>query len=298
MKKELSILIPVFNHDCTALVDGLVRQASALVEVGVQVEIIIAEDGSTDTEVLRSNSVLASRPYCRYIVRSENVGRSAIRNYLTREARYEWLLFQDCDMTVVSDQFLSRYVESDEGDVVYGGYVVGQGEKSCLRYLYEKACESQHTATERRKRPFQHFHTSNFLVRRSVMTAHPFDERFRYYGYEDVFFGKQLRQAGITIAHADNPAGFCTFEDNPHFVSKTEEGLRTLYEFRRDLMGYSQMLTFVDGIHLGIVRWMIRTWHRLFGGLERRWLCGRHPNLRIFKLYKLGYYLQLENLKS
>ena len=297
MKKELSILIPVFNHDCTALVDSLVSQASALAEAGVQVEIIIAEDGSTDEEALRSNSMLASKPHCRYIVCSENVGRSAIRNFLAREARYEWLLFQDGDMTVVSDQFLRRYVENDEGDVVYGGYVVGQGERSCLRYRYEKACEPQHTAEERRKRPFQHFHTSNFLVRRSVMTAHPFDERFRHYGYEDVFFGKQLRQAGIAIAHADNPAGFCSFEDNASFVAKTEEGLRTLHEFRDDLTGYSQMLTFVDGIHLGIVRWLIRTWHRLFGGLERRWLCSSHPSLRVFSIYKLGYFLKMTSDK-
>ena len=293
MKKELSILIPVFNHDCTMLADALVTQASALADIGVPVEIILAEDGSTDTSSLRANSVLASRPYCRYIIRSENVGRSAIRNFLAREARYQWLLFLDCDMTILDDRFVSRYLENDEGDVVYGGYVVGQGDRSCLRYLYEKACASQHTAAERRKRPFQHFHTSNFLVSREVMTAHPFDERFRHYGYEDIFFGKQLRRAGIAIAHADNPAGFCTFEDNAHFIDKTEEGLRTLHKFRHDLAGYSQLLTFVDGIHLGIVRWLIRMWHRLFGGMERRWLCGRHPSLRIFKLYKIGYYMKL-----
>jgi len=218
----------------------------------------------------------------------------AMRNFLANEAQYEWLLFMDCDMTIVSTRFLQNYLEADEAaSVVYGGYVVGQGDRSCLRYLYERQCEPQHRAEERRKRPFLHFHTCNFLVRRDVMLAHPFDERFRHYGYEDVFFGKQLRKAGITVTHLDNPAGFCTFEDNPHFVSKTEEGLRTLYTFRSELRGYSQLLTFTEGIHLSVVRFAILLWHRLFGTLERRNLCGSHPSLRLFKIYKLGYYMTL-----
>jgi len=108
-----------------------------------------------------------------------------------------------------------------------------------------------------------------------------------------VLWGKQLRRAGIKIDHLDNPAGFFTFEDNAHFVAKTEEGLRTLYKFRNDLRGYSQLITFVENIHLPPVRWAICLWHKLFGPLERRNLCGKRPNLKVFALYKLGYYLSL-----
>ena len=100
---------------------------------------------------------------------------------------------------------------------------------------------------------------------------------------------------GICLGRKRNPTGFFTFEDNPHFVAKTEEGLRTLHEFQADLRGYSQMLTFVDGIHIAPVKWVIRLWHRLFGRLERRRLCGDHPSLRTFKLYKLGYFLSLKS---
>jgi hypothetical protein len=150
-----------------------------------------------------------------------------------------------------------------------------------------------HTAEERRKRPFMHFHTCNFLISKSLMQQYPFDERFHHYGYEDVLYGKRLRQAGIRIVHPDNPAGFFDYEDNAHFVSKTEEGLRTLHEFRSDLRGYSQMLTFVDGIHISAVKSVIRLWHRLFGTWERRNLCSEKPSLRLFKLYKLGYFLTL-----
>ena len=295
MKKELSILIPAYNYSCVQMVKDLCAQAEGLRGEGVACEIIVAEDGSTDAEALAANAEIASMPHCRYLRRSENVGRAAIRNVLAQEAQYAWLLFLDGDMAIPSERFLRNWVEADVEQVGYGGYVVGKGEPSNLRYIYEKQCEPMHRAEERKKRPYQHFHTCNFLISREVMMNHPFDERFRHYGYEDVLFGKQLRKDNVKIAHVENPAGFYDFEDNEHFVSKTEEGLRTLHAFRSDLRGYSQMLTFVDGIHLGIVRWFFRCWHRLFGGMERRNLCGKKPSLRVFKLYKVGYFLRIKN---
>ena len=89
--------------------------------------------------------------------------------------------------------------------------------------------------------------------------------------------------------------GFLTFEPNDQFLRKTEEALDTLNDFRDDLRGYSQMLTLTEGIHIGFVKSLIRLWHRLFGTIERRNLCGRHPNLTVFKLYKIGYYLTIKN---
>lgn len=291
MKKELSILIPVYNGDCRQQVSELARQAQAV--EGLDYEIIVADDGSTDAASVERCREVEQLPHCRFIARQENVGRAAIRNFLAREAKSQWLLFMDCDMAIPNDGFLRRYLEDDFAQIAYGGYQIGNGENSNLRYLYEKKNLPQHSVEQRRKRPFMHFHTCNFVVQREVILAHPFDERFRHYGYEDVLWGKQLRRAGIKIDHLDNPAGFFTFEDNAHFVAKTEEGLRTLYKFRNDLRGYSQLITFVENIHLPPVRWAICLWHRLLGPLERRNLCGKHPNLKVFALYKLGYYLSL-----
>ena len=291
MKQELSILIPVFNGNCTEMVKRLHQQAEAI--SGLNYEIIVADDGSTDKGMIESNRSIETLSHCLYIIRGENVGRAIIRNFLARQARYEWLLFLDCDMTIGSSSFLQRYLETEATEVVYGGYSVGEGTPSCLRYIYEKEAEPRHTAGERRQHPYRDFHSSNFLIRRTLMLAHPFDERFHHYGYEDVLLGKQLRKAGVSIEHIDNPVGFDSFEDNPHFVSKTEEGLRTLHEFRNDLRGYNGLLTLVEGIHIGLVKDVVRLWHRLFGSLERRMLCGNRPSLTVFKIYKLGYYLSL-----
>ena len=291
-KKSLSILIPTYNSDCTELATALYHQAEAIKDLDY--ELLIADDGSTNRSFTEANKQLEALPRCRFFERRQNTGRAAIRNFLAQKASYSWLLFLDSHMRVTNPQFIETYLQCD-GLVVYGGYVVGNGDSSNLRYLYEKACEPEHRPEVRRTRPFQHFHTGNFLVRRDVMLAHPFDERFRYYGYEDVLFGKAIKQAGLTVTHLDNPAGFFSFEANPAFVGKTEEGLRTLHQFRHDLQGYSRMITVTQNIHLGLVKAMLRLWHRLFGRLERRNLCGRHPNLTIFKLYKLGYYLSIKN---
>ena len=119
--------------------------------------------------------------------------------------------------------------------------------------------------------------------------------RITYFSQEEgLDIAKKLRQHKIPILHIDNPLGFCTFESNADFVAKTEEGLRTLHQFRDDLRGYSRLLTFVSGIHLPVVLSVIRLLHRLFWAAERRNLCGNNPSLTVFKYYRLGYFLTLK----
>ena len=294
----LSILIPTYNDLCINLVDALRQQAE---QAGIVYEILVGDDGSTDTEVVGKNQQIDAWPHCHYLRRAENIGRAAIRNFLAQTAQFDYLLFIDSDMTLVRPDYLSKYVSMEGADVVDGGVAIGgdaNALKDNLRYRYEKAAEQEHTVERRQQNPYHDFHTANFLIRRDLMLTHPFDERFRYYGYEDVLFGKQLRADHITITHIDNPMGFCTFESNPDFIAKTEEGLRTLSQFRHELRGYSRILTFVEGIHIPLILWIYRLFHRLFGGLIRRNLCSAHPNLRLFSLYKLGYFLNfLESSK-
>ena len=274
---SLSILIPTFNDPCVALVTALHQQAESL---AVDYEVIVADDGSTDADVVADNRRVNELPHCRMIESPHNQGRAAIRNLLAQEACHEWLLFIDSDMQVCRPDYLQHYLTAcQEADVVDG------------RSLYEKVSEQQHVVERRRQSPYQDFHTANFLIRRSLMLAHPFDLRFRRYGYEDVLLGKQLEQDGIAILHVDNPLLFGTFETNAAFVSKTEEGLRTLYHFRRDLQGYSRML--VHARRLAPIAPIVRLWHRIFAKVERRHLTGQRPTLFVFHLYRLGYFLTL-----
>ena len=292
--QALSVLIPTYNHRCDTLVEQLLPLLNT---AAIIYEVIVADDGSTDQSVIASNKRIDSLPGCRYIRREENTGRAAIRNFLAQTARYTSLLFLDSDMTIVNHHFITRYLSCADDPVVNGGVSIDNEPSDQngrnLRYLYESAEAPKHTATMRQQSPYQHLHTANLLIHRDVLLSHPFDERFRHYGYEDVMLGKTLHRHHVPITHIDNPVGFCHFESNASFVSKTEEGLRTLHEFRNDLRGYSRLLTFVNGIHIPLILSLIRLWHRLFQKAERRNLCGSRPSLFIFKLYRLGYFLTL-----
>lgn len=285
----LSILIPTYNQECVALVRSLQAQAEQV--DGLAYEVIVADDGSTHPEVVTANEAINALPHCRYVSRGVNTGRSAIRNFLAREARHDLLLFIDSHMSVVTRDFLARYVRCHAQELVCGGYIISETSarpKENLRLAYELSCISQQRAEERARAPHAHFHTANFMVRREVMLRHPFDERFRHYGYEDVLFGKKLQEAGIHILHIDNPLGFNHFESNERFMEKTDEGLQTLWDFHNELRGYSRLLTLAEHLSRWHIAWLPRCFFMLAGRASRRNLTGRHPSLLVFKAYRLG----------
>lgn len=291
-KKELSILIPNYNNVCVNLVETLQRQAEAL---GIDYEIIVADDASPDLTAIDKNRAINALPHCHYTVREKNAGSAATRNYLGGSSRYHWLLFLDCDITIPDGRFLERYVADGHEGAVNGGIAIADDDRlrHNLRYLYEKASEPTHTAEQRQKNPYREFRSTNFMIEREVFEACPFDERFKRSGYEDVLFGKMLRQQQVSIAHIDNPVMMTEFEDNAAYVAKIERSLQTLYTFRRELQGYSRILTFDRGIHLGIVRTILRTAFRVAAPWMRRNLCGKRPWLKLFNPYRMGYFANL-----
>ena len=205
--QSLSVLIPTYHCSCLPLVEQLHKQ---LEQTAIPYEIIVGDDGSTDTATIQANQPINDLPHCQYIVRTENTGRAAIRNFLAQTAQYEFLLFIDSDMTIVSETFIQHYLAADCQTVVDGGITVCGDPvelKGNLRYLYEQAEAPHHTATERQHSPHQHIHTANLLIRRDLMLQYPFDERFRHYGYEDVLLGKTLQRHHIPMLHIDNPLG-------------------------------------------------------------------------------------------
>ncbi len=295
MKNEISILIPVYNTVCIKIVEVIARQCQQLKSNGDNFlyEILVADDCSSIKDSIKENRIINDFTNCRFIEKPENTGSAATRNFLAQASQYNWLLFLDCDMQITSQSFIADYLNTDAQGIINGGIKIGNGNNQNLRYLYEKHCEPMHTAEQRKLRPYQHFRSTNFLIERKIIIANPFDERFRKSGYEDVIFGKMLRESKVSITHIDNPTLMTDFETNEAYMDKIDRSINTLHQFRSELRGYSRLLTLVDGIHLGIVRSFIRLWHRLFGPIERRNLTGKRPSLRIFNLYRLGYYLTL-----
>lgn len=299
MKNELSVLIPCYNCRCRELVESLsVLLRKEEYGKGLRYEVLVADDGSTDNGCIEDNNAINLIDNCRYIIRGKNAGRAAIRNFLAQEARYEWLLFIDSDMVVDNDNYIANYLNSNDIPIIYGGYSVkGDKEKlkGNLRFIYEKKCEQSHIYSERIKHPYKDFHTSNFMVERCVMLSNPLDERFIHYGYEDVLWGKTLKKNNINISHINNPLSFEKFEDNIDFISKTEEGLTTLYYFRKELEEYSNIINYVNKLKKLHLIWAITLIDNIFFKHIKHNLQSNNPHLFLFNIYKILFFCKLLN---
>ena len=289
----LSILLPVYNCHCRALVTELQRQC---VECGTEFEIIVADDGSSVASYIEHNLRIERLDGVRYITRKQNVGRSAIRNFLISQAQGEWLLFIDGDLTLDNSHFIRRYLQA-KSNVVVGGIRIGGDPnrwKNNLRYHYEKAYEQKNTPQDRQCHATKHFRTTNFLAHKDIMMEHSFDENFVQYGYEDVLFGKSLAMDHIAITHIDNPITLDFFESNSEFLDKTEQSLRTLYTFRNQLKGYSQLLETAEKIKKLYLQKLVDAAYFLVGQRIKKHLQGNNPSIFLFNVYKLMYYIHHE----
>jgi len=307
-KYNISILLPSYNNDCTLLVEQLRRQCESIGD-NLTWEIIVADDGSTNKETIAANRAINSMTHCLLIERGFNSGRAAIRNFLAKEAKGEHLLFIDSDMKAEKENFIEEYLKNIEPEkprqVICGGVNICKGingvtpqddgspMRNNLRYIYELTAMPQHTADKRKGNEYGDFHTANFLAPKEVMLTHPFDENFKEYGYEDVLFGKHLKEDGIRIQHIDNPVSFSDFESNGSFVSKTETSLRTLHNHRRQLKGYARIDSAAEKITNFGMKPLLRLLYRIAGKKLRENLTSEKPCLKLFNIYKLLYYISL-----
>lgn len=288
----ISILIPTFNDDCRGLAGSIMAQAEAI--NGLEWEIVIGDDASTYTALVEDLRRLDRLENFRYLRCNTNMGRSAIRNFLAQEARGEWLLFVDAHSVMATNDYLKAYINATKNaDVICGGYQSLKGPDGNLRYLYEHNAKQHDNAALRKAHPYHNFSAANFMIKRDILLKHPFDSRLHKYGFEDVLLGRELALAGIPVTHIDAPTGYIEYESNANFVEKTEEAMENLYFLRDSLQGYSSVLTAanrIQGNPLGVIFRKIFQWRR---NAWKANLLSRKPNLFIFKLYKLGYYMQI-----
>lgn len=337
-KEGLSILIPLYNQVGVALAMALSKQVEQCAKeekkknegkgnandtISLGFEIIFADDGSADATARQRNAIIAQLPYCQYIERPKNVGRSAIRNFLAHTAHYSHLIFLDGDVAIKRGNFVQTYLaHRNDADVIIGTLHFSRMQVACdtaediightkrakeetkkttepvlyddnLKYRYEQQFLAKHPVKKRMQQPYASFRTTNFMVRRDLLLAYPFDETFHEYGYEDTLFGKQLKEHGATLIHLDNAATIADYEDNATFVAKTEESLRTLAAHAHQLQGYSTLLHTANKLKCLHLQPLIAFVFKLFKGLLHKNLCNNSPSVFLFNVYKLGYYVNL-----
>lgn len=290
-----SILISTYNYDCHQLVFDLRRQCESL---GVDYEIIVGDDCSTDAKSMEECRVINSWDNCSYVVNQHNVGLAANRNLLAGLAKYEWLIFLDSDAAVRDDGFMRRYYDSRKmGDVIVGGLLhpdVCPNPHATLRYKYERKADKTRGASFRMKNPYLKFSAFNIMVNRKVFDKVRFDERCRHYGYEDVLFGSELKKLGIGIVHIDNPMTHMGLDSNDVFLKKSETALHTLLSLEGGARGLSSVENLADKLDSFGLSVFVRLFFKLFRNGMRKNLLSNNPSLFIFSVYKLGYFVSIK----
>ena len=289
--ESLSILIPVYDWDCTKLIKDLNFQGLML---GIPYEIIVADDCSNDKDILEKNRIIVeSHENCRFYALEHNIGRAAIRNFLADQSRYEKLLFLDCDSAIKDKQFLRNYVDAaDKASVVCGGVthpdeIPHKGVE--LRYLYEKNAAFERSAGFRSQNPYLRFTSFSFLIDRPVFMAIRFDESYVRYGYEDVQFGHELEQNGVSILHIDNPMAHLGFENSEAYLNKTRQAVLNAFEHKEEIGESSKLLNHYNKVLKFRMRWLFRVIWTFFQKSMEKNLLGPEPKLKVFSLYKLCY---------
>ena len=293
----LSICIPIYNFNVTSLIDKLSQQIK---KTDVLCEIILIDDCSAE-EFKKINEDVCRKEI--YIQLGKNIGRAKIRNLFLKYAKYDYLLFLDCDTLIISDDFVAEYVSTicgKKNDVICGGVIYDSypPERSKrLRWKYGIKKESK-PLNIRVLSPNKSFMTSNFIINRRIFEQTKFDERITEYGHEDTLFGFMLKKNGINIKHIDNPVLHGDIDYNTGYLRKTEKGIMNLIH----------ILSYVDYDHQFIQDITILNIYKnlsskkLTGIISILFICFKpmlkfmfikgYFNLMLFSFYKLGILIQ------
>jgi glycosyltransferase involved in cell wall biosynthesis len=288
----ISALIPIYNFDVTAFINELHVQFE---REGKAYEILMTDDASEE-HFRKINSELQSLSHVKYIQLQKNIGRARIRNYMANEAKYEYLLFMDCDSEIQGDDFVKKYIHNvNNNTIICGGrsYHVDKpvDHTYVLRWHYGMKRESTDAET-RNKFPMRSFMTNNYLIPKEIHQFVKFDEQLVEYGHEDTLFGIELKRLGYTVRHINNPLVHIGLELADEFISKTLKAIENLVYIKENYR-YSELdedikLLRVYNAYV-YLRAFFRLIFRLFSKPLKRNFKSKRPSLFLFDVYKISY---------
>jgi len=133
---KLSVVMPVYNEQAT-----LVRVIERVLSVGLDIELLCVDDGSTDD----SRSILAGLekqfPQMRVLLQPHNMGKGAALRRGIQEATGDYVIIQDADLEYDPNDYrrLLEPLEAGQADVVYGSRFLGSGPHRVLYFWHSVA---------------------------------------------------------------------------------------------------------------------------------------------------------------
>lgn len=290
----LSICIPTYNFDASALIVSLQKQIDV---ASVPVELLIIDDASDKNIQLNIERACVT---ARFIALEKNIGRSRIRNFFLTYATYPYFLFLDGDSIVSSSHFIQTYIDfivNNNTKIVCGGRIYPEAitdRTHLLRWRYGHERESV-PAEIRCLHPHQSFMTNNVVIHRDVLQEIGFDETLQGYGHEDTLFGVRLLQNNIPVSHINNPILNGDIESNIVFVEKSESALKnlaTIYQkyYSKELITTVSLLRIYEKVRALKLISLYRCFYQIFKYRIRQHLLSGDASVLLFNLYKLGYF--------
>ena len=117
---KLSIIVPVYNEEKT--VEWLLKKLVSLKIPKVEKEIIVVDDGSVDTTVIKISRIRSKTPSIKLIKHKQNQGKgSAIKTGLERVTG-DYIVIQDADLEYnpLDIVKLIQPIKEKKMQVVYG----------------------------------------------------------------------------------------------------------------------------------------------------------------------------------
>ena len=280
----------------------MVQALSAqLINTGNEGEIILWDDGS-DKFVLTGNQSLENLQSVLLYKNEKNEGRMLTRQKLSGLARYEYLLFLDCDSKIIKDDFLAAYFDLIKEDInlASGGRLYTDAPPAecelMLHWKYGRKRESR--PGKEGQRSGTGFMSNNFLIRKEIFKSLDGSLKLPGYGHEDSWWGIQFEQAGISCRYINNPVLHAAIEKADIYIEKSEMALANLLLLEKKID--RNMIS----RHVRIFRWYLRLkrtglsglylfFEKMFHGYFRRNLLSCKPSLFFFDCYRLAVLIKM-----
>ncbi|MGQ7946795.1 glycosyltransferase family 2 protein [Flavobacterium sp. WC2509] len=296
----LSILIPTYNYNIYSLVEELEKQCK---NIDINFE-ILCQDDCSNSLLNTKNKEIKLLHNCFFFINETNIGRGKNLNSLVTKAKFEWILFLDCDTFPTKDNFIKNYIETAyQNDLIVFGGIVYKNKKperdALLRWIYGQKREAL-SLSNRNKRPNFSALTSNLLIKKEIFSKYPFDDSITKYGYEDLCFFAVLNNNHFEVKHIENPTYHLDLETSNLFLKKTRtalENLNFLEKSNKISEKESKIIVAYQKLDkLKLTPFIAFIFSKIQLKIETN-LLSENPSLFWFDIYKLGYYCQLKSSK-
>jgi glycosyltransferase involved in cell wall biosynthesis len=130
---KLSVVMAVYNEQAT-----LRCVIERVLSVGLDIELLCIDDGSTDGSRQILSDVEKQRPEIRVFLQPQNLGKGAALRRGIQEATGDYVIIQDADLEYDPNDYrrLLEPLENGQADVVYGSRFLGAGPHRVLYFWH------------------------------------------------------------------------------------------------------------------------------------------------------------------